>query len=162
MTVAAEKFPSAQRRRGVPRSQQQCVADAAGDQLRSAQDEGAHQGRADFGIHLDEHGDLGAIELHDLSGFPRAQLEQRASAGNHVGFARKLTRTVRGDQLRGGLSFAPDHVEPPADDHKTGNVRFACLNQHFASLNTAAMPVRLNAPDLIVGEGGIADRSAAG
>ena len=110
------------------RSDEHHVAETAGDQLDTAQDERAHDDVADLGVGLDERQQAAVIQLDHLARVDRTRPDQRSPAREHVDFARELARTVHGDD--GPVRRAgPDDLDVPARDDEERDDRLADVEE---------------------------------
>ena len=92
MAVATEELPHPQRARAVIRAEQHDVAEAAGNEPDTPQNERAQQDLADLRVALNELEQARAIELDDLAAFAHARLRERASPAEQVHFTGELRR----------------------------------------------------------------------
>ena len=97
ITVAGQEFFNAQCSGGMPRADEHGVSNFMCDQLHSSEDERAHQSVAQLAVRLHQRQQLFARDINHFAIITRADAGESAPAGEHVRFARELTRLESDD-----------------------------------------------------------------
>ena len=151
MAVPRQEFAGAKRPGAVRRSDDDDVAEVAGNQSQAAHDERPHQDLAQLGVGLDQGEQFVAIELDHLARLAHLQACDRAPAGNHVGFAGEVPGSMPHNQRVGTLAGA-DRLDLAGHDDEERNGPAAHLDEHLAARGRPPASVRGNAGDLLLGE----------
>ena len=132
MTVPGQELLDPQRAGAMVRADEDDVAEAAGDELAAAQDEGAHQDLAELAVGLHQRQQPLALDLDHFPVLGAAQPHQAAAAREHVDFAGEVAGRVHDDELVAGRGRA-HHVQRAARDDEERRVGAPDFEQDLAA-----------------------------
>ena len=107
------------------------------NQLHAAEDERPHDDLAELAVGLHERQQAFAIELDHFAGLDRPCPHERAAAGEHVGFAGELARSVCDDHCVSSPCRWPDDFHLTFRDHEKRDDGLTDVEEHLAARDTA-------------------------
>src|SRR5258706_13941727 len=147
MGIAREELANLERARRKHRTEDQDIAEALVEEHGSAEDEGAHQDRAQLRIGLDEGEQSVSRHLDHLAWRRRANGGERPPSSEQVELAAERARTIRRDELFTVARWT-HHGELSLGDDEERGLLLARLEDHLAGLQRAKAAVFRDARDL--------------
>ena len=147
MAVPRQKLLDPKRARAVHRAVDDDVPEVASDQLRTPEDERAHQDLAQLGVGLHERKQLLARELDHFGRRAHTQARHRSAARDHVRFARELSGVVSDDERLAAVDRR-QHLHFPADDDEERYEFLAGLDEHGSARDIPSRSMCRHSRDL--------------